>query len=49
MGHPLGATGCIVLRTLLDEMERSHLFTGCATLGVGGGMGIATNIKRVRA
>ena len=47
MGHPLGATGCIILGTLLDEMERRGLSTGCATLCVGGGMGIATIIERV--
>ena len=47
MGHPLGATGCIILGTLLDEMERRGLSTGCATLCVGGGMGIATVIERV--
>ena len=47
MGHPLGATGCIILGTLLDEMERRDLSTGCATLCVGGGMGIATIIERV--
>jgi acetyl-CoA C-acetyltransferase len=47
MGHPLGATGCIILGTLLDELERRNLFTGCATLCVGGGMGIATIIERV--
>lgn len=47
MGHPLGATGCIILGTLLDELERRDLGTGCATLCVGGGMGIATIIERV--
>jgi acetyl-CoA C-acetyltransferase len=47
MGHPLGATGCIILGTLLDELERRGLATGCATLCVGGGMGIATIIERV--
>ncbi len=46
MGHPLGATGCIILGTLLDELERRGLSTGCATLCVGGGMGIATVIER---
>jgi acetyl-CoA C-acetyltransferase len=46
MGHPLGATGCILLGTLLDELERRGLGTGCATLCVGGGMGIATIIER---
>ena len=47
MGHPLGATGCIILGTLLDELERRQLATGCATLCVGGGMGIATIVERV--
>ncbi|MDH5339352.1 MAG: acetyl-CoA C-acetyltransferase [Rubrivivax sp.] len=47
MGHPLGATGCILLGTLLDELERRGLAIGCATLCVGGGMGIATVIERV--
>ena len=47
MGHPLGATGCIILGTLLDELERRDLATGCASLCVGGGMGIATVIERV--
>jgi acetyl-CoA C-acetyltransferase len=47
MGHPLGATGCIILGTVLDELERRNLSTGLATLCVGGGMGIATIIERV--
>ncbi|GGC88001.1 acetyl-CoA C-acetyltransferase [Halopseudomonas salina] len=47
MGHPLGATGCIILATLLDELERRSLRFGLATLCVGGGMGIATIIERV--
>ncbi|MBL8331158.1 MAG: acetyl-CoA C-acetyltransferase [Rubrivivax sp.] len=47
MGHPLGATGCIILGTLLDELERRDLHTGAATLCVGGGMGIATIIERI--
>ncbi|WP_339845331.1 acetyl-CoA C-acetyltransferase [uncultured Halopseudomonas sp.] len=47
MGHPLGATGCIILATLLDELERRTLRYGLATLCVGGGMGIATIIERV--
>ena len=46
LGHPLGATGCILLGTLLDELERRDLALGCATLCVGGGMGIATVIER---
>jgi acetyl-CoA C-acetyltransferase len=47
LGHPLGATGCIILGTLLDELERRDLTLGCATLCVGGGMGIATIIERI--
>uniref|UniRef100_UPI0031D20CB9 acetyl-CoA C-acetyltransferase n=1 Tax=Saccharothrix mutabilis TaxID=33921 RepID=UPI0031D20CB9 len=47
MGHPLGATGCMILGTLLDELERRDLRRGLATLCVGGGMGIATIIERV--
>ena len=47
MGHPLGATGCIIPGTLLDELERRSLRRGLATLCVGGGMGIATIIERV--
>ncbi|HMY27739.1 MAG TPA: acetyl-CoA C-acetyltransferase, partial [Agitococcus sp.] len=47
MGHPLGATGCMILSTLLDELERRNLKRGLATLCVGGGMGIATIIERV--
>jgi len=47
MGHPLGATGAMILGTLLDELEARNLSTGLATLCVGGGMGIATIIERV--
>ncbi|MGH8461925.1 MAG: acetyl-CoA C-acetyltransferase [Stenotrophobium sp.] len=47
MGHPLGATGCIILGTLLDELERTGKQVGLASLCVGGGMGIATIIERV--
>ena len=47
MGHPLGATGAIVLGTLLDEMERRDLATGLVTLCIGAGMGTATIIERV--
>jgi len=47
MGHPLGATGCIILGTLLDELERRNLATGAATLCVGAGMGICTIIERI--
>ena len=47
MGHPLGATGAILLGTLVDELERQDKSTGLITLCVGGGMGIATIIERV--
>jgi acetyl-CoA C-acetyltransferase len=47
LGHPLGATGTIILGTLLDELERRDQALGCATLCVGGGMGIATIIERI--
>lgn len=47
MGHPLGATGCMILGTALDELERQGKNTALATLCVGGGMGIATIIERV--
>lgn len=47
LGHPLGATGAMLLGTLLDELERRKLKRGLITLCVGGGMGIATIIERV--
>jgi acetyl-CoA C-acetyltransferase len=47
MGHPLGATGAMILGTLIDELERRDLRYGLATLCVGGGMGIATIVERV--
>jgi acetyl-CoA C-acetyltransferase len=47
LGHPLGATGCMILGNLIDELERRNLKRGLATLCVGGGMGIATIIERV--
>ena len=47
MGHPLGATGAIILGTALDELERTGQSTALATLCVGAGMGIATIIERV--
>ena len=47
MGHQLGATGAIILGTLLDELERQDKTLGLATLCVGGGMGIATIIERI--
>lgn len=49
LGHPLGATGAMLLGTLLDELERRELKRGLVTLCVGGGMGIATIIERVAA
>lgn len=47
MGHPLGATGAMILNTLVDELHRRQLRYGLATLCVGGGMGIATIVERV--
>ena len=47
MGHPLGATGAMILGTLIDELERRDLRRGLATLCVGGGMGIATVVELV--
>ncbi|KRE39002.1 acetyl-CoA acetyltransferase [Janibacter sp. Soil728] len=47
MGHPLGATGAMILGTLVDELERRDLERGIATLCIGGGMGIATIVERV--
>lgn len=47
MGHPLGATGAMILGTLLDELERQGKKRGLASLCVGGGMGIATIIELV--
>ncbi len=47
MGHPLGATGCMLTGTLMDELERQDLTTGLITLCIGGGMGIASIIERV--
>lgn len=47
MGHPLGATGAILVNTLLDELEARQLRYGLATLCVGAGMGIATIIERL--
>lgn len=49
MGHPIGATGVILVNTLLDELERTGQGTGVATLCVGLGMGVATVIERVDA
>ncbi len=47
MGHPLGATGAMILGTLIDELERRDKRYGLVTLCVGGGMGIATVIERI--
>jgi len=47
MGHPLGATGAIIIGTMLDELERRGLGTGLATLCIASGMGAATIIERV--
>jgi acetyl-CoA C-acetyltransferase len=47
MGHPLGATGAIILGTLVDELERRNLTTGLVTLCIGAGMGTATIIERL--
>ncbi len=47
MGHPLGATGGMVLGTLIDEMERRDLNTGLVNLCIGGGMGTSTIVERV--
>ena len=47
MGHPLGATGAMILGTVLDELERRDLQRGLVTLCIGAGMGIATIIERV--
>ena len=47
MGHPLGATGAMILGTLIDELERRDLSTGLVTLCIGAGMGTATIVERV--
>lgn len=47
MGHPLGATGAILMGTLIEELERQNKQTGLITLCIGGGMGIATIIERI--
>jgi acetyl-CoA C-acetyltransferase len=47
MGHPLGATGGMILGTLVDELERQDKRYGLATLCIGGGMGIATIVERI--
>ena len=47
MGHPLGATGTMLIGTALDELERQNLSTALITLCVGAGMGTATIIERM--
>ena len=47
MGHPLGATGAMLLGTVIDELERRGLSTALITLCIGAGMGTATVIERV--
>ena len=47
LGHPLGATGAMLMSTLLDALEDRDLATGVVTLCIGGGMGIATVVERV--
>ena len=47
LGHPLGATGAMILGTALDELERRDLRRAIVTLCIGGGMGVATIIERV--
>lgn len=46
LGHPVGASGCRILVTLLHEMEKRNAKKGLATLCIGGGMGCATIVKR---
>ena len=47
LGHPIGATGCILIETALDELERSDLSTALITMCTGAGMGTATIIERM--
>ena len=47
LGHPLGATGSMLMGTVLDELERQDQTTGLVTMCIGGGMGIATIIERL--
>ena len=47
LGHPLGATGAMILGTVLDELERRNLATSLITLCIGAGMGTAAIIERV--
>ena len=47
LGHPIGATGAMLIGTLIDELERRDLSTGLITMCTGGGMGTATIIERI--
>jgi acetyl-CoA C-acetyltransferase len=47
LGHPLGATGAMLIGTVLDELERRDLQRGLVTMCIGGGMGIATILERI--
>ncbi len=47
LGHPLGATGAMLIGTVLDELERRNQTTGLITMCIGGGMGITTIIERI--
>jgi acetyl-CoA C-acetyltransferase len=47
LGHPIGATGAMLIGTVLDELERRDLATGLVTMCTGGGMGTATILERV--
>ena len=46
LGHPVGASGCRILVTLLHEMQKRNVRTGLATLCIGGGMGCSTIVRR---
>ncbi|KGP72781.1 thiolase family protein [Pontibacillus yanchengensis] len=48
LGHPYGASGAILVTRLITEMKRHHLHTGLATLGIGGGLGLATMLQNVQ-
>ncbi|HBZ72595.1 MAG TPA: acetyl-CoA C-acyltransferase, partial [Deltaproteobacteria bacterium] len=47
LGHPLGATGAMLIGTVLDELERRDKTTGLVTMCIGGGMGITTILERI--
>ena len=47
LGHPIGATGAMLIATVVDELERRDLSTGLVTMCTGGGMGTATIVERV--